>query len=856
VKTRVALLATLLALSSGCSALRLVGYTLFPDYPEFEAGEQVEIDGLGAEVEVSRRPDGLWRISAQSLPDAMTAVGYLQARDRMAQLDIFRHFARGELAELVGNRAMGGRSALDTDRLNRFLGFRDRAEQLWRGTSPQEQQALAAFARGVNRWIDEGRLSLEHRLLGVDSVRAWTPQDSLAIYQLIMHGLGGNDDREIRRLAIACEAGLDALERIWPHDVEFDVVALPEENLRRTHYPARPAVAPELASELPELCAAGAADTHVPTQHTSAVDPGVVPTAAGLAALLADGWTASNNWAVAGRHTASGSAIVSSDPHLPHMNPPIMWGMELSLPGLRVAGFTLPGLHRVVFGHNGFVAFGATTNHVDPRDLVVHRPRTGTREGLQVPGSELDGRFVPFEYRTETFLVRGSEPVRVTVRFTEDGPLVNDFDAFVAGRIPLTALRRVPLGRGRDLDGARAVNRARTAEEFARAISLLDLGCASWVFADVHGHIGYRSPCLVPVREHWRGTFPAPGWLSRYRWQGFMAKDELPASDDPERGWLATANNQIVPSSRFPTSYNNDASSPNRFLRIARRLQSGSGSGGLTAETSAAIQMDIRYEHWASLRRELEADFCAHREPLNPDALEEARSQLCAWDGAMDADSVAATLYTLLTNAALDRALADELPGDSGDEVWRYAQSLLQFEANVAWLWTRPEAAAVWNDVRTGETETRSDILEAALADAVALASRRWGTDPDRWTWGSVRPFQLRHLFASKGGALGMLFNSHSMPISGGTETPFKQQFPRVDREHMVSAVGPVVRFTVDMADPWAATYSLAGGESGWPRSPHYADLLDDWLVGRGRPLTPAPSDRDLRVRLVPRAGS
>ena len=199
------------------------------------------------------------------------------------------------------------------------------------------------------------------------------------------------------------------------------------------------------------------------------------------------------------------------------------------------------------------------------------------------------------------------------------------------------------IGRGRDLDGARAVNRARTAEEFARGISLLDLGCASWVFADVHGHIGYRSPCLVPVREHWRGTFPVPGWLSRYRWQGFIAKDELPASDDPERGWLATANNQIVPSSRFPTSYNNDASSPNRFLRIARRIQDGIRNGGLTAETSAAIQMDIRYEHWATLRRELEADFCAHREPSDPDALEEARRRLCAWDGSMDADPGAAT---------------------------------------------------------------------------------------------------------------------------------------------------------------------------------------------------------------------
>jgi len=855
VKARLVLVVAILALGSGCSELRFAAYALFPDYPEFEAGEQVALEGLRAGVEAARRPDGLWRISADSLPDAMMAVGYLQARDRMAQLDVFRHLARGELAQLIGNRAMGGKSALDLDRLNRFLGFRERAELLWRGTSPAEQEALAAFARGVNRWIDEDHLSLEHRLLGVRQPRPWTPHDSLAIYQFIMHGLGGNADREIRRLVIACEVGLDALERIWPHDIEFEVVALPEENLRQTRYPAPPAVAPELVSELEALCAAATVDPHAPTHTPVAIDDAGPNLGAGLgslAALFANGLTASNNWVVAGRNTASGSPIFSSDPHLPHMNPPMVWGMELAVPGQRVAGFTLPGLHRVVFGHNGSVAFGATTNHVDQQDLVLHRPRTVSRGGQPLHGYEVDDRFVPFEYRTETFLVAGGEPVEITVRFTRDGPLLNDLDPFVRGRVPLTALRRTPPGRGRDLDGARAINGARTAAEVARGLSLLDLGCASWVFADVHGDIGYRSPCLVPVREHWRGTFPVPGWLSRYEWQGFLPKDELPASDNPRRGWLATANNQIVPSSRLPTTYNNDASSPNRFLRIAERIRSEIQSGGLTAESSAAIQLDTRYQHWGALRDELEPDFCADSEPAPTQALRRARSGLCAWDGSMDVDSTTATLYTLLTHAMLDRALADELPGDAGREAWRYAQSLLQFEANVAWLWARPETAAVWDDVRTTAVETRSDILRAALRDAVADATRRWGPELDGWVWGRVRPFQLRHLFASQGGIAGRLLNSDSMPIAGGTETPFKQQFPRVDREHMYPAVGPLVRITVDMADPWAATFSLAGGESGWPASPHYADLLDDWGRGRGRPLTPAPCEADVRVELVP----
>ena len=315
--------------------------------------------------------------------------------------------------------------------------------------------------------------------------------------------------------------------------------------------------------------------------------------------------------------------------------------------------------------------------------------------------------------------MKGGSPVRVTVRFTRDGPLLNDLDQFLAGRIPLTALRLAPLGRGTDLDGARAINRARNGEEFAAGISLLDLGCSNWVFADAGGNIGYRSPCLVPIRPGWRGTFPVPGWLRRYDWQGFVPKNDLPASTDPARGWLATANNQIVPSNRFPTSYNTDTADPNRFLRISARLREEMKKGGLTAPRSAAIELDTKYERWPLVRRTLGADLCADRDG-DAAAVRRACPLLCTWDGSMSADSSAATLYVLWTNALLDRALADDVPGGAHGEVWQWVQSLLQFEADAQWLPRRPPDDPVWDDVTTPGVETRADIVRASFADAVA----------------------------------------------------------------------------------------------------------------------------------------
>jgi penicillin amidase len=853
-KLRIVALVLGASLTMGCPALRLAGYVLFPDPPEFAGGEVIALRGLEAAVDVARRSDGLWRVSAQGERDAFLVLGYLQARDRMAQMDVFRHFARGELAALVGNPSVGEGSVLDLDRLNRFLGFRDRASWLYEATSREEREVLDAFALGVNQWISEGHRAIEHRLIGVGELRPWSPIDSLAIHQFVLHGLSGNANHEVRRLAIACAAGVEALERIWPTNIEFDAPALPEEDWRPEIHAPVPAIVEEVRAELPALCAQGAGDRFDPMPAVEARVHDRFRPAAGLselAGVVERGWSASNNWAVAGQHTVSGKPVLSSDPHLPHMSPAMLWGYEMEVPGLHLVGFTIAGLHRVAFGHNGRVAWGATTNHVDRQDLVVHRGQAETRGGSLVEGYEVEGRFVPFEYRTELFEVRGAEPVRATVRFTRDGPLLNDLDPKITGKIPLTALRRAPPGRGGDVDASRKMNHATSTAEFAAALSSTDLGCVTFIFADQAGSIALRSPCVLPARTGWRGTFPVPGWLDRYRWGDPYPKEDLPASTDPARGWLAAANSQLIPSSRFPSAYNNDVSPPNRFVRIRSRLRDAIARGGFTAEASAEIQSDVTYERWSRLREELGDGFCVPKSRDASELVEQARHLLCVWDGSMGEASVAATVSVLLTHAVLDRALADELPGGAESELWHYVQSLPQFESNVAWLWSRPETAPVWDDVRTDEVETRTDILNAALPDAIAFGRERYGPEMDGWAWGHVRPFVLRHPLAPEG-FLGRFFNSPPIPIDGGVATVFKQHFPRSDRERMHPMIGPLIRFSIDLAEPWGATYSFAGGESGWPRSRFYMNLLEDWRYGRGRPLTPAPSAEDVHVRFVP----
>jgi len=822
--------------------LTLARYWVAPDAPRFQDGESLSLAGIETPVTVSEYRDGRYRIAARNELDLYVAQGYLQARDRLFQMDLLRHVAWGRLAEFVCDAPFGGARALDNDRFNRFIGLGAQAEELLASLNAEQRAYMNAFADGVNAWIAEGRPSLEHRLLEVE-VEPWGAVDSLAVFRLLIFGLTHNYSREVRRLVLACAIGLDGAERVWPTEIEFGPVFLPPEDIGEERFALPPAIVPEVRAELAALCPP-------PGDQAPPAASATPPTATlGFVELLREGIAASNNWVVSGAHTASGAALLANDPHLPHMNPPLAWGVHLVLPDREVVGFTLAGLPHVVFGHNFHVAWGATTNNVDLQDLYIEKPvLTGAEsDPQQATHYAYDDEVLRFDVRTETFRVRGGADVEASVRYSIHGPVLNDIDPFLRGRIPLTTLRSLPLDDAGDALAVERAGRARSADELVAALTSFDSACQSWVYADTAGSTGFVSPCRVPVRKGWQGTFPVPGWLSAYEWDGWIAKEKLPAARDPERGWLATANNRALPRDRYFTTYNNDPSPPSRYLRIAALLEQ---SEKMTADDFARAQVDTVLPHWPEVRAEVLAAVC--RATYVGEALQ-AQQALCSWDGDLGPDSVGASVFMLLQNALLDATLADELPGGATGEIWDYVQSVPLIETLVDWQWKRSADDPVWDDVRTEGRETRDQTIATAFSAAVRTGVARWGAGAREWRWGDVRPFEIRHPLGGASAVLAALLNSERFPGRGAPETVFKNQFVRRDREHMHPGYGPVFRMVVDMGEPTSGGFALAGGQSGWPLSPHYGDLLPAWLVNEMQPLTPEPTTAVAVVRLVPR---
>ncbi len=860
-RTRI-ILAALLIITAGVYAftpapiVALLRYWLRPDYPRFTQGEHLALSGLSETVEVHRYTDGRYRISARNESDLYRVEGYLQARDRLFQMDLLRHIAQGRLAEMVGEVHFGRGTTLDLDRFNRFMEFAPHAQQILTEMPSEQQMQLESFAAGVNAWIESGQRSLEHRLLQAE-VEPWKPVDSLTVLRLLLFGLTHNYTREAQRLLIACDAGLNAMERIWPTEIEFGPVFLPPEDVPTEQFPIPPAVVPEIRASLDSLCPKGG--TRGPAARDASVASSVSPLwgrvpiqIAGTLFLLRDGLQASNNWVVAGSRTRSGLPILANDPHLPHMSPPIVWGVHQVLPDRQVVGFTFPGLHAVVFGHNFSVAWGGTVNNVDLQDLYVEKlaPRSDDPTMRDDEAYLYDGEARRFEVRRERFLVRGGEPVTSTVRYSIHGPVLNDLDPFLRDRIPVTTLRSTPTKGTRDGIALELMLQARNASQFLEAVEHFDTACTSWVFADTEGEIGFVSPCRVPIRGYWQGTFPVPGWLSRYEWKGFVRKEELPRSLNPRRGWLTTSNNRALPRDRYPTTYNSDPSPPSRYLRISASLREMEDA---TVADMAGLQLDTRLPYWPGVRSEVLARLCATEGEVGVGDLSIARQSLCTWDGDLSADSVGGTIFTLLLHALIDRALADELSDGPEGALWEYVQSIPHIETNVDWIWQRGADDPVWDDVRTDAVESRDDIVRLAFRDAVALGVERFGDEISEWRWGEVRPFEIRHPLAWGNPFLARVLNSPRLPGVGAPETVFKNQFLRADRKEMHPAVGPVFRMVVDMAAPSAAGFTLAGGQSGWPRSPHYADLVEEWTRNEMRPLTPTDSEGDwLRIEFRP----
>jgi penicillin amidase len=654
----VGLIVLALLLAGGLAAL---AWYVIPDLDG-----AAEVPGLENPVAIAFDANAVPTIRARSETDAAAALGYLHARERMAQMDGMRRAATGRLSELVGS------SALRTDRFARALDLRRRAEADLEGLPAETRAMLTAYARGVNARLDEmGRfISLEAAFLGAPE--PWTEVDSILWGKVMGLLLSGNFRTEVARLALAQRLPRERIEELWPRDASPG-----------TPYAGPMPSAAHLARVVEAFPEVGA-DSPLP-RH------------------------ASNAWTVAGRHSATGAPLLASDPHLLLTFPAQWYLARIELPDRTLTGATAPGAPFVLLGQNGAVAWGFTTTHADTQDVFIERVTQGRPDHYDTP----DGP-QPFSMREEVIRVRFGEDVRMRVRETRHGPVISDIDPQVGAAASEGYVLAVRMAQFAMPDtGATGIHRmtqARTVAEVGEALKLLTSPMQNVMVADRAGAIAMFVPGRVPLRRAGDGAWPVPGWDDSHAWDGFAPWEALPHIVDPPSGMLANANNRIVPPG-FTPLISRDWFGDSRFRRIMAGLHARPTLGvqDFTALQVDAVSLPAR-EDGAAMRAGLA--------PADPRA-QAALRLMAAWDGTMAADRPEPLIWSAWTQKFLSRVLREAgiNPGE-----WRESSfEFLRFVLTQGAHWCGGDCAA-WREQTLLES-----LAELAALQGGDPAAWRWG---------------------------------------------------------------------------------------------------------------------------------
>jgi penicillin amidase len=790
----------------------------------------IQLQGLSAAVTVRRDAHGVPHIEAATQDDLFVVQGYVTAQDRLWQMDVFRRHANGELAEILGP------SLVPHDKMQRVLQIRTMARRIYANLDPADRARFDDYARGVNLFIAQHRDSLpaEFGLLFYRP-KPWTGADSISVGLMMVQDLDTHWDTKMAREEISRDL----------HNPKLEADLYPVGSWR-DHPPTGEVIDWSQPHPAPPGTKDDDDDDNTQAKGGASVEDEDLANLHSLLGLPAcEGCTlGSNNWVIAGSHTASGKPLLSNDMHLGLTEPNIWFMADLQAPGFHAAGVTLPGLPFVIAGHNEHVAWGFVALYADVQDLYIEK-LDGKRNF-----EDIDGNWAPLSVDHEVIKVRGGEDMVFDVESTTHGPLLGPLFKKAIQPISLkwtlydSTLNAIPLYE---------INTASNWTEFSAALSNWCWPTQNAVYSDDQGHIGYHAIGKVPERGGGHVLLGTPMFHDpmdlRGEWnrleqsdkktaQGqpitfadtenpYIPFDQMPNAFDPPSGFLAAANSRVT-TDKSPYLLTLEWAPPYRTERIYKILQ---GRDQLKPADMLAAQTDV----YSEVDQELGHRFAyaIDHTPGADDRLKKAADLMRSWDGRLTTDSAAASIVTQTRMALWPLILEPKLGKDATDYRWSessFAEEEIIMHANPDWL---PPAYKNWDALLTAS-------VRKGMEDGKAPE------DVSQWTYGSWHVLDIEHPLAKFLPLIGGMAGTGPQPLPGDTTT-----VKQADGVH-----GPSQRFTIDWSNIDGATENITLGESSDPFSPYYRDQWNDWFNGTtfALPFTPAAVVAQTRhtLRLLP----
>ncbi|MEE8435051.1 MAG: penicillin acylase family protein [bacterium] len=673
-------------------------------------------------------------IDAETDGDLAFALGVVHGHLRLGQMEMMRRASQGRLSEMVGA------AAIDLDHMLRALDF-SRAVPGCLAIMPEaEREWLERFTAGINLALERADpLPHEFRVLGLRR-EPWRSGDVLTIGRM---------------------AGADLTWRAW-----FQL-------LRWRERPEWPGLWKRLLAE---------GTFSMPSHGNDA------PTDLAWLTHVLDAYnpSGSNCLVVAPERSATGAALIASDPHLGLLVPGVWLLAGFRSPSHHAVGLMLPGLPFIALGRNPHIAWGGTNLHAASSDLF----------DVSDLGPEA------FTFREETIAVRWGRPRRVRIRECAHGPVLSDAPPFRSknpdGAPAVLAMRWQGHAPTDDMGSLVRMNRAENWEQFKAALDGFSVSGQNFLYADTRGGIGQLIAAHLPSRPKRPPADMVLPLSAEEAWETMLSAGNLPSVFGPESGYLASANNRPA-EGEVPVGF---FFSPND--RMVRFHQVLSARSDFTPDDLEALLLDVTMNSALAIRDALVARLQSLplRESLNK-GQRTVLGLLAAWDGTFHSDSRGALAYQQVL-APLARHLVFRKLMRAYQASWRPLTLLLE-------------------DIRHSDPSRLAPALEAALNQA-ARGVRRFDT------WGDVHRLGLRHPL----GALPLAGRKYRMinhPAEGGSDTIHKTGHPLTHKRHF-SGYGSCARHVSNLADPDDNRFVLLGGQDGWLGSTTLLDQVALWERG------------------------
>jgi len=738
--------------------------------------QEIKLTTLNEEAKVVFDEYGIPHIYASNTEDAFRLLGYVQASDRLFQMEMLRRIGSGRLSEILGEKT------IPLDKYIRTVGLEENAKRAAQAFENDTNEAfkanVRAFIEGINQYIKDGPTTIEFEIIGIEK----TPFTVTDIFRELGY-MGFGFSMELKNEPLFT----------WIQD-NYGTNYLTDLGLN-----------------------VSISDTKIPV-HNSSVDTSNLSSITenvdiALDLMPAPIFYGSNSWVISGKKTKSGKVLFANDTHIGFSQPSIWHEAHIETPDLKLYGNFLAGIPYPLVAHNMHHSWGLTIFPADALDLF--------KETIKNDRSIYKGVWTDLTKREETILVKGKEPYTFTVTSTPHGPIITNLDKFADSfDDPISMWWVANNVTDQKLQAIALLATSNKFEDLENASKLIDSPGLNIMYGDIEGNIGWFGAAkLVKRPSHVNSKVVLDGASGKDDPLGFYDFKFNPQNINPETGYVYSANNQpdSVNGYLYPGYYYRGARAQVISETIAKR-------NDWDIEAMKKLVMTNKSPIYPGFIKIITQNIKG-----TTTTEKEALDILKNWNGEHQLSNIAPTIYYKLIFHILHNTLGDEI-GEKRFDV--FLSNLTHLRA-IPSLIENPNSPW-WNNVTTDKVETRDDIFKLSFTQTVNELIEQFNSNATNWTWDKVHFVEHPHPIGRKE-PFNLLFNVGPIPSPGGEEVINKIAFTLNGDGMYIARSGPAMRILMDFDDIENSISINPTGESGNVMDPHYNDQAQMFVNGEFR---------------------